>query len=317
MEEGMLHVVFFSFLPGNDDLFSAFFLHGDSSRRCADEVLCRQLLSVDERQGQPVRKIRTKFFHDVQRQACPAGAFPMEKADGRIQADAFARAADIMGKQGIEKGKETVHLVHGRAPAPLLKDHAPGTALGTDEQIEGSEVCPGGIAFQPSQGLQVVFPAELPEGMAQGFDGGGQGRKRGVARLSHEYGPAVGHLAYQEGARKGGRLPGAVGRAVLGPAQEHVPPGRALDRRHETAALGKPGDRDAQCRTMFQKIRAATYPAKAGDGLECMQGDGPKALSVMVQLHTFPLFGEPGILRGDEQGIQIAFHPSSSHSLSR
>lgn len=144
-----------------------------------------------------------------------------------------------------------------------------------------------------------------------------QGRKRGVARLSHEYGPAVGHLAYQEGARKVGRLPGAVGRAVLGPAQEHVPPGRALDRRHETAALGKPGDRDAQCRTMFQKIRAATYPAKAGDGLECMQGDGPKALSVMVQLHTFPLFGEPGILRGDEQGIQIAFHPSSSHSLSR
>src|SRR3989442_8152518 len=99
-------------------------------------MIRRDLLTIYERDGEPVSEPRTKFFHQVQSETGAVGTIDVKKTDKGIESRARECGDAIVTKQRIKKGKQTIDSIQRRSPAADCKSEV-GTLLFEHESEDG------------------------------------------------------------------------------------------------------------------------------------------------------------------------------------
>ena len=104
-EEGVGDGFEFALLPSEKDGFAGVVGELDGTGFGGVEVLGRELLTVDEGQGEAVGDGTAELLHEVEGEAGAAGAEFVEKADLRVEADGFAGTPAVVGEKSVEEGE--------------------------------------------------------------------------------------------------------------------------------------------------------------------------------------------------------------------
>ena len=148
-QEGVLDGLLPALLPGGQKGAAPLVGQEDGAALLALAVFGGQLLLVDAAQYKAVGADRAQLFHQVEGQAGPPGARPVQKADIRVEAHPFQRRGALAGQQGIGKGEQRVDRVEGRPAAAPRKGE--GLPLLQNEAVEAVEVALCRLALDAAQ----------------------------------------------------------------------------------------------------------------------------------------------------------------------
>src|SRR5262249_48693825 len=93
---------------------------------------------VHQRQRQPVREHRPQLFNQIQRQPRTPRPVPMQVSNRRIESHCLQRRRHVVRQQRVYEGKQRVHVVQRRPPAPSTKKEI--FLGGGDQLIEHAEI---------------------------------------------------------------------------------------------------------------------------------------------------------------------------------
>jgi hypothetical protein len=149
----VLDLLALALLPGGQHRLAAVLLQQNGTVLHHPEIAGPHFASVQHGERQPVRERRPQLFHEVERQARPAGPQAVQEASRGVQAHAFQGAAAVMHEQGVEEGEQRIGHIHRRPPAAAAEgERGIGDAqrMGEDAEIQRRR-----LAFLAAQPVQI------------------------------------------------------------------------------------------------------------------------------------------------------------------
>ena len=238
-------------------------------------------------------------------------------ADGRIEADALAGAAAIMGEKRIEEGKKRIDRVE-RRPAGAAAPAQFGIRR-ADQVVEDGEIDVRRLALRAAQDIQRrIGQFDAPQDVGQPFRRlrqslpvGGIDRLAMVAQCAHQHGALVGDLAQKHGAHD---LLRHIGRTILRAPQQHVAGHRPFHARLEAAVALQQHQRDAgACAGRHQRRRDVDGTEHHDRGEHVERHAGPLR-PVHLGHEIFAVLAQRGAFRSDVDCVEELLHGTSASS---
>ena len=306
----MLQLFLFALLVRHDDVLPPILSEMDGSAGLLDEMLRRDLPTVDEAQSQPFGNDRPEFFHQVQPERGPSRAQRMEKSHLRVEADALGRGYAIRQQQRVQKREQRVCRVARRtSSAAVERKRRPVLA---DHTAERTEVLAGSLALHPAEFIQVFHAGKLSDACRQFARRCRQGYAVGgvlglACRTQHDLASVLYLAGYHvAGERQRSRRIGE--RVVLRFAQQDVARNRPFQAGLEPPGSIQKDDGPTVVGATVQHRGAHQYVAEAHDAAQMVQRHLKPGLAFDLDAQGFVIEPHVGFGRGHVQGVEKLAH---------
>lgn len=285
LQQRMRERVLFALLIGLNHQFAARLSKLHHATFPPGEVLGRNLLAVDQRDGQPVGQPGPEFFHQIEGQRWAVWPIGVQKAHKRVEPHAGQGGHAVMPEQRIEERQQTIDAVERRTAAARREPELLPLLL--ERQTEHRKVELRRKPFGATQGVELRLRRRGP-GIRKAVDLAGE-------RVDHLLKLALfsGMVSFPRRSEKtvarvldfagddlagDGRAPGGiVGSPELSPPERDAGVGDAGHARLKMPVLAEEIHRHSVLPTEVQRGRRDRARPEYADGFQMMYRDGKLA----------------------------------------